>query len=267
MKKSFIKAIEAVLSSAIVAASIASFNVSAASTNDYGYSDKMVELSRSGTFYIPEYDSYDIYNLASTEHYLAALPTYGTSLPSSFGVYFYINTNILPNSPTDSDLFTICPGYDGLASLGTVSSSTYSANCKRIFAKFTVISNPTNYSSLFTYYLEGVENNNAVNSEYNLHQMTSPSSTNPSSILYTNTGDTLVKSVFALGDVDRDGDVDYDDASAVQKYKLNNYAATSGRTTAEAAYDEAVFRLAADFNKDGQVNMADSVAIYAYANS
>ncbi len=266
MKKTLIKILAATVSLAVIGTSLASVSANATKSDVERFLEAMPDLSRDNTFYIPEYDSYDIYNLAPTDHYLVGLPIYGTALPSSFGVYYYINTNILSANPTDSDLFEICAGYNGLASLGTVTSSTYSSTCKRIFAKFTVLGNPTTYSPLFTYYLDGVDYT-TVNSEYNLHQMTSPSYSTPSSILYTNTGDTLMKGLFALGDVDRDGDVDSDDAYSVQKYKLGNYAATSGRTTAEATYDEAVFRLAADFNHDGQVNIADAAAIYTYANS
>jgi len=267
MKKTFKKITASIMAITTMAVAMTSVTASATNLNEQSLLEKLPDLSRSTTFYIPEYDSYDIYNLAPVKHYIAVLPNYDVNLPSSFGVYFYINTNIIPSSPTDPDLFKICPGYDGLASLGTISSSTFATNCKRVLARFNKAANPSTYSPLFTYYLEGVENNDAINNEYNLHQMSSSSTTSPSSILYTNTGDTLVKSVYALGDVDRDGDVDFDDADAVQKYNIGLYSTMSGRSTANAAYDEAVFKLAADVNGDGHADLADAIAIRSYVIS
>ncbi len=267
MNKTFKKIAAYAVAITTLTIGMTSISAGAIDSNEQKMLEMLPDLSRSSTFYIPEYDSYDIYNLAPTKHYMAALPIYNTNLSNTFGTYFYINTNILSSSPTDSDLFSICTGYDGLASMGTISSSTYATNCKRILARVIKTGNPTSYSPLFSYYLEGVENNDAINNEYNLHQMSSASTTSPSSILYTNTGESMMKSVYALGDVDRDGDVDTDDADAIQKYNLGLYSTMSGRSTADAAYDEAVFNLAADFNEDDLVNLSDAVAIRMYISS
>lgn len=267
MKNTIKKITASIMTITTLAVGMTYVSASAIDSNEQKMLEMLPNLSRSSTFYIPEYDSYDIYNLAPTKHYMAALPIIDEILPNSFGVYFYINTNILSNNPTDSSLFSIYAGYDGLASLGTVSSSTYTTNCKRILARFIKTGNPMSYSPLFSYYLEGVENNNAINNENDLHRMSSASPTSPSSILYTNTGESMMKSVYALGDVDRDGDIDTDDADAIQKYNLGLYSTMSGRSVADATYDEAVFNLAADFNEDGQVNLSDAVAIRMYISS
>ena len=101
--------------------------------------------------------------------------------------------------------------------------------------------------------------------ELAVHKMTSWSSNAPSSELRTNDSNiTLKKSVYALGDVDRDGDVDNDDVAAVQKYVANLCKGAVGRTEEESAYDKAVFLLAADFNRDGDVDISDAVGILQY---
>lgn len=118
---------------------------------------------------------------------------------------------------------------------------------------------------MFTYHLEGVENSSdAVGNEANLNGLTSESILSPSSALSTNTSISLLKSIYALGDVDRDGDVDNDDVAAVQKYVASLCEGAAGRTEEETVYDKAVFLLAADFNRDGIVDMADAVGILQY---
>lgn len=224
-------------------------------------------LSSTDPFYYVPYDSYDMYNVAPTEHFLTGIPLVNSALPSSFGVYFYVNTNIISNNPTSSSNFSICPAYDGYYSLGSISSSNFAASCKMIMARFSKIGNPTAQSALFTYSLSGVENNAAVNSEYNLHQMTSASTTSPSSILATNTGDSLKKCVYALGDVDRDGDVDDEDVKAVQTYLLNLAYAAPGRSSEDSVYDKIAFELAADFNQDGTISIFDAVGMASYVST
>ena len=103
-----------------------------------------------------------------------------------------------------------------------------------------------------------------MNNEAQLNELTSRDEDYPLPILYTNKSTSLKKSIYALGDVDRDGDVDNDDVAAVQKYVANLCEGAVGRTEDEKAYDEAVFLLAADFNRDGIVDMSDAVGILQY---
>ena len=104
-----------------------------------------------------------------------------------------------------------------------------------------------------------------MDSEADLDGFTSESTLAPSSVLTTNKSSVILrKSVYALGDVDRDGDVDNDDVAAVQKYVANLCKGAVGRTEEESAYDKAVFLLAADFNRDGDVDISDAVGILQY---
>lgn len=276
MKKSFKRIIATVM--AISTAAVSGLSVTANAANEASDAEltKMAEQAvmenmaaiakSSEPFYYPEYDSYDTMQLAPTEHYLVGLPVGNVSLPRSLGVYFYVNTNIVSDTPIASSLFSICPGYEGYASLGTTSSSTPSTAVKRIFARFTINGKSEDYSPLFTYHLEGVENlTEILDSEADLDGFTSESMLAPSSVLTTNKSSVILrKSVYALGDVDRDGDVDNDDVAAVQKYVASLCEGAVGRTEEETVYDKAVFLLAADFNRDGIVDMADAVGILQY---
>lgn len=227
------------------------------------YFNELLEADRSNFYYTP-YDYYDQNNLASTEHYLSAIVPNNAILSGNVWINFYLNTNIVSSTPTDPNNFTICPAYNGYAYLSSVTSSNFTATCKMISAKFNILGNPSLPAALFSYDLVGVQNNTVVTDENELHKMTSPSYASPSTVIYTSNGYTFEKVVYALGDVDRDGDVDATDALAVQKYTLSMAGAFPGRTTTEAAYDQIAFELAADFNQDGQINMPDVVAILQY---
>ena len=215
-------------------------------------------------YYYPPYDQYDTFNVAPTDHYLLCIVPYGTTLPNAFGVYFYLNTNIVSNYPTNSSNFIICSDYAPYASFNTATISTFSSSCKCVLAKFNKVGDPLLPSGLFRYYLGNLSNNNAVNSEYDLHCMTSANPNYPSSLLATNTGQTLIKSIYALGDVTRDGSIDQSDIAAIQQHLLHNAQADPSRTTAEGEYDQIVFELAADFNQDGLIDMSDTVSIAQY---
>ena len=276
MKKSFKRIIATIM--AISTAAVSGLSVTANAANEasdaeltkiaeQAVMENMAAIAKSSEpFYYPEYDSYDTMQLAPTEHYLVGLPVGNVSLPRSLGVYFYVNTNIVSDTPIASSLFSICPGYEGYASFGTISSSTPSTAVKRIFARFTINGKSEEYSPLFTYHLEGVENlTEILDSEADLDGFTSESTLAPSSVLTTNKSSVILrKSVYALGDVDRDGDVDNDDVAAVQKYVAYLCEGAVGRTEDEKAYDEAVFLLAADFNRDGIVDISDAVGILQY---
>lgn len=275
MKKSFKRIIATVMAISTAAVSGLSVTANAANeasdaeltkTAEQAVMENMAVIAQSSDpFYYPGYDSYDAMHIAPTEHYLVALPEKNASLPNSLGVYLCVNTNILTDNPIASKYYTVCPGYEGLAAIGTISSSTVTSSIKNIFVRLNIWGKPTGYSPLFAYHLEGVENNNGVLNELDVHKMTSWSSNAPSSELLTNDSNiTLKKSIYALGDVDRDGDVDNDDATAVQKYVVGLCEGAVGRTDDEKVYDEAVFLLAADFNRDGIIDISDAISIIQY---
>lgn len=267
MNKSLKRALASFVAAASLITSTVSIGANATSVMDArtaeNYINELLEADRSDFYYTP-YDYYDQYNLAPTEHYLSAIVPANAVLSGNFWAYFYLNTNIVSNTPTDPNNFTISPAYTPYATLSAVTSSTFTTTCKMISAKFNVLGNPSLPAALFSYDLEGAQNNTVVTDEYELYKLTSPSYNSPSTVIYTSNGYTFEKVVYALGDVDRDGDVDATDALNVQKYTLSMAGAFPGRTTTEAAYDQIAFELAADFNQDGQINMPDVVAILQY---
>lgn len=217
-------------------------------------------------YFVP-YDCYDEYNVAPTNHYIAAMVPGTVSLPSSFSVYLYLNTNSISGSPTNTSNVVISPQYSSYLSLSNITTVGYMPNCTRVMPKFSRIGNPSLPAALFSYYLPGIEANSTISCEEDIHEMTSMDPDNPTSTIYTNKGNVLVKTVYALGDVDRDGDVDSDDATAIQKYCLSLAHPIPGRTAEESAYDEIAFKLAADFNQDGSITLTDAISILMYLAS
>ena len=270
MKNTFKKVIASIMSLTMLS-SISIVGASAAEqNNDDSYTaaielvDAVTKNLDSTPFYYTHYDYYDSYSVSPTHHYLSAIVPSGTSLASSFSVYLYLNTNILSSSPTSTSKIIISPQYSSYLSLTGITSSTYLPTCTRIVPSFARTGNPILPAALFSYYLEGVENNSVIDSEYDIHCMTSMYSSNPTSSLYTNKGNELKKCIYSLGDPDKDGDLDSDDVAAVQKYVLSLTQADSSRTTEEAAYDRIAFELAADYNQDGVINMFDAIGIAQY---
>lgn len=215
-------------------------------------------------FYYTPYDYYDTISLASTNHYIAAIAPSSTTFNSSFfNVYFYLNNTIVSSNPTNSNLFSFGTGF----SLITASMTDYSTSVKSLSTTVIKSGTPPLPSMVLKYHLDGVENNTFVNTEYDLLRRTSQSYYSPSTLVPTSLGDSFVKIVYALGDVDRNGVINSDDSSEIQKYLLSLAEPLPGRTTDETAYDEMAFKLAADFNKNGTVDMGDVNSIDSYISS
>lgn len=209
----------------------------------------------------PAYDSYVTNKLSPSQHYLAVIPEKGKMLTSNLMVYFYLNTNIITSMPQVSD-FTLGYGYSGRASIGSVTSSSVSNGCRQVNVLVQVDKPGTIDSAVFKYQLFPCS---VTSSEYSFHKYTSRTSDSPSSdILTAEDSIVLQKCVYSLGDVDRDGDVDMDDAQSVMTYVAGLREKPAGRSDAEAYYDEMAFRLAADFNESGTVEWSDANAISSF---
>lgn len=236
-------------------------------TNDMMSLYSLASLEDNDPFYYAHYDDYAEFSISPTTHYMAAIVPYGVSLSSVFSVYLYLNNNIVSGDLTNTDRVLISDDYTSQLSLNNITSSSYLPTCRRVTPSFTRTGNTLQLTPLFSYRLDDVQNNTLVDTEYEVHCLTSAYSNNPSSILYTNKGDSLEKVVYSLGDVDRDGDVDNDDVAAIQKYRLFLTQPESNRGYIEGIYDEIAFKLAADFNQDGTINLGDAVAVLMYLAS
>lgn len=233
---------------------------------------KMVEeisekLDRSDPFYYEPYDTYSSSYKALSHHYLAAIVPSGTNFSNSFfNVFFYLYNDVVPSNATSNSKYIISDSFSPYVQLFTTNINNYSATTKSLNPVFLKsIGNPQFPDVLFSYYLEGIENNSNVTSEYNVHRRTSPNYYSPSCALPTDIGSNFVKVVYALGDCDRNGKVNQADAEAVQKYLLSISYPVPGRTPTQAAYDTIAFKLAADFNQDGTIGMVDAIAIAQFA--
>ncbi len=222
----------------------------------------MAEVRSSDTVYYTHYDYYNNTTLAPTQHYLSVF-TDGTSMASS-QVRLYINTNIAGDNYSSSDHFTVGSAYSNYLSIGNITTSNYGTNRKQMLVGITVTGNPGTYAEAFRYRFDSLD---VVFTERALHQASSPSNTPTTSITEVTDTFSLQKCVYALGDVDRDGDVDTNDSSMIMSYCVQLAQASSGRSVAEAAYDQLAFELAADFNQDGDVSITDVIRINNYVNS
>lgn len=219
----------------------------------------MAEVRSSDIVYYTPYDYYNTVALAPTQHYLSVF-TDGTSMAST-QVRLYINTNIAGDSYSSSDHFTVGSAYSNYLSIGNITTSNYGTNRKQMLVGITVTGNPGTYAEAFRYQFDSL---NVIFTEYALHQASSQSNTPTTLISEVTDTFSLQKCVYALGDVDRDGDVDSDDSSKVLSYTVNMAQVSSGRTAAEAAYDQLAFELAADFNQDDVVDIRDVLQINKY---
>lgn len=209
----------------------------------------------------PVYDSYVTDKFSPSQHYLTVIPAKGEMLTSSLKVNFYLNTNIISSMPKASD-FILGYGYSGCASIGSVTNSSVSNGCRKIVVPVNISKAATIDSAVFKYSLPLCD---AISSEYDFHCYTSESSLFPSSNIFTSRDNVVLqKCVYSLGDVDRDGDVDADDVQSVMSYVAGLREKPAGRSDEEAYYDEMAFRLAADFNENGIVEMSDASGINSY---
>lgn len=219
--------------------------------------------STNESFTYPYYTKYATSGVANSQHYLGAIPTYGQLFPSDgIGVYFYVNTNIQPDSPNAMSNFMVGSGYkNGLNLINPVTSSTETQNRRKILARFGITGSFTATSELFTYKLGDEHNMGTVNSEQVLHKWTSKDDTTLSTLLESNVDSsyTFQKCVFARGDVNRDGQLTTDDSKGVLCYLVGT--AEAARTGAGGYYDEIAFKMAADFDRDGDIDLSDVVGI------
>ena len=218
---------------------------------------------RSAPFYYVPYDTYLKNALSTSPHYLAVVPKQGTTFESSLNISFYLNANIVESTPTASNLI-LGKRYVGHASVKSVTPGKNSNGYREFIANVSFPEKCSIDYALFTYELPF---SNAIASEYDFDRYTSWRGI-PSSDIYT--GDdsiTFKKCVYSMGDVDRDGDVDKDDQQKIGDFVVGLGRNDPNRTTEESYYDAMAFRLAADIDGSGMVELADAVAVTKYFNN
>ena len=223
----------------------------------------MAEIQANGsTYYYPPYDQYSTNDLASTDHYLAVLPKRGQTGLGCI-IEFYVNTSILPTNYSSSSLFTIGTNYTGNASIQSITTSNPYNSIKEFDVKYNSSLTAPDSGALFTYKL-GKLTDSYVFTERDVHANTSYVAGYPdvaTSVIRATNGAEFKKCVYAIGDANRDGIVDSNDAEDVLQCVIDMAESDPSRSPEDQAYDEAAFKLAADIDRNGVVALQDVVAI------
>lgn len=232
-------------------------DMSALSASEMQEVAKLLATTDNSIGYYVAYDYYNTSYLASTQHYLAVLAD-NSDLESNV-VTLYLNTNIVGTDYLNDSLFIASAAYADLLTFNSIDDSASTTSKKAIAVSYSLTGSTGTYSELFRYKLDNIS---SVSTEKALHRYTSYDFGSPTTTLQTTDEfTTLYKCIFALGDVDRNGILDSTDSELVLKYAIKNMAAASDRSEAQAAYDQIAFEMAGDFNQDGKVTVADSLAI------
>ena len=225
----------------------------------------------SGENCYPSYNEYEKTRLCATKHYFAIITKSGILPKTILSVTYHMHNKLF--SPTGNYQYAKSITYD----LHAPSSSDNGDGIWAISEKWTVPlgGNVGMYGSCMRYELPVFTANASgagIGSEYALHCYTSSSISSPSASIGWKVEDgdktrdyALVKCVYALGDVDRNGFVDTIDTLNITK-NINHllFEASLNSTTVASSYNEAAFNLAADVNLDETVDMKDVEEINKY---
>ncbi|MDE6005376.1 MAG: hypothetical protein K2G88_08335, partial [Oscillospiraceae bacterium] len=120
------------------------------------------------------------------------------------------------------------------------------------------------YSDCIRFKIQQHDISGVLGTEYDLHCSISKNDTKPSIDIETNeNGISFTKCIYSMGDVDRNGIVDENDASLVMKAVVGLMIDNPSSPSIE--YDKLAFTLAGDVAKeDGVITIADSVAMNQY---
>ncbi len=204
------------------------------------------------------YTRYNDSNIAPTSHVLAFFTT--TNTYTCF-IPMYLNQNIITNNPLTLSNY-VAP--ESNANVTQVSEQENIAYTRKFHVKLTV-SDPSYISAnkiAFYYLIPGdlSTSPNYVSSELELLKYTSQNYANDTINTITDVnalqGYPLKKCVVARGDVNRDGIVDSDDSILIQKEIVG---LMTGSTLNKLA-----FRLAADCDGDGSVDILDVITLNSY---
>ncbi|MDE6776777.1 MAG: hypothetical protein K2J25_02470 [Oscillospiraceae bacterium] len=208
--------------------------------------------------YYTSYNYYEKSRLSGSKHYLAIINNSNISAAKSFNVTYYLHNKISLGYRVSTNYRCV----NGLRSFIPELSSSTSADTIPITKTWEVISDIPAYAGCMRYRIsqDAIIDCSNIRSEYALHCYTSNNVNNPSDTIYVELGNTygLVKCVYALGDVDRNGFVEPKDTLDVMK-NINGLFEKNATNSIRGAnsYDEAAFNLAADVDLNGVVNMTD----------
>lgn len=214
------------------------------------------------TYTYPSYTTYAELAISPTTHYLVAMVDEGATLGQG-SIRFFLNANLGYTNCEDLSLFTFGKEYTNSRITKIGSAPTIYPTIREVTIAVTPSpKSASSTSALFTYNLGKFDGLKPPVSEYQLHQYTSPDPTaNPlSTALMCGGGYHLEKGLYSLGDVDRDGDVDNDDVTLIMNDIVGNV------TVSGSEYDKVVFKLAADVDFNGEVDILDVIAINRYLN-
>lgn len=215
---------------------------------------ELEQLNNRTTYYMASYDSYSSSYISSTTHYLAPIVKNGTSLSSGY-VYLYLNTNVIPNDPTNSSRFKLGRLYS-TSTFSGFSSTIVSATKKRINVGYNVqVTSAPATSELFTYKL-GVASELGATSEAQLDNYTYS--------IDTFQGYEAEKCIYSIGDLNRDGLITDYDATILLCSLVNLTVPNPSRSADEQEYDRVAFELAGDCDGDGDVDTVDVQVLNQY---
>lgn len=239
-----------------VSAEELTFDDATISSEDYEFLAKRLEQlqTRDTTYVYPEFTSYSDSHIAATTQHLAVFNA--ASLQSCY-FNMYVNKNLTTNSPSSTTYYKPTNRIDS-ADL-SYSTSTYS-----LYRPHAAISGSLPAYSLI--YDFAIGKNTGADSQYDLFASFSSDSNNPTITITNTRGVTTYKCVYAKADGNRDGQITSADVDIVLAYVTENITAGSGRTTAEATFDEMAFIAACDCNGDGNVTITDVITISQVAN-
>ncbi|MDE6707133.1 MAG: hypothetical protein K2K06_03745 [Oscillospiraceae bacterium] len=205
--------------------------------------------------------------IAPTQHYLAVLNgSKAISTNQTLQISFYLNSNVLDGYSDKSNY-----KYDkSLLTLSSIASSTATNSSRQIRTTWNpldeIITIPAN-QAFMCYILPTTStlvDDKGIASEYTLDCKTSMNDSPSNSIVVNQSGISMVKCIYALGDVNRDGKVTTEDSGLVMKY-IVKLMVEANRSTSN--YDKLAFELAGDFKEDGGIDILDVIAINNWINA
>lgn len=224
--------------------------------------------SVASTQYYVDYDYYDNTqeNPSPTQHYLAVFTPQAITNPSTtnFWAYFYIDANIADSYTTIARYSSLNSAVSYYPGQSIISSLVSGGQVIKVGSRWKVSNNstvPAN-SAVFRYKLPTELNSQYVTNEYELHCRTSNYYNEPSVSISTNLGFTMRKCVYSVGDVNRDGLVDNDDRDMI----MSGIAGLLSQDNTNGAFDQLAWKLAADCDQNGSVDIMDVITLNRYFN-
>lgn len=224
--------------------------------------------SVANTQYYVDYNHYDSTqeDPSPTQHYLAVFTPQAITNPSTtnFWAYFYIDANIAGSYTTIARYSSLNSAVSYYTGQNISSSLVSGGQVIKVGSRWKVSNNSTiaANSAVFRYKLPTELDSQYVTNEYELHCRTSNYYDEPSLSIPTNLGFTMRKCVYSLGDVDRNGVVNLDDKTMI----MSGIVGLLSEDNTNGAFDHIAWKLAADCDQNGNVDILDAITLQNYLN-